>query len=123
MKIFRPGTAACFSAAMIAAIAGQSLASNVNTTIQEGRVNINHTIQCGTSNDNATYQSGEVNINRTVQICRSRMNQLDRPGVVEHGSAARGGSADRSGGRQKYGKQRGYKRQSVRHDDADSSDD
>ena len=44
------------------------LAQSTNTTIQEGRVNINRTIQYGDSNDNATYQTGKININRTIQI-------------------------------------------------------
>jgi len=43
-------------------------AQNTNTTVQDGRVNINRTYQVGDSNDNATYQTGKVNINRTLQI-------------------------------------------------------
>lgn len=43
-------------------------AQSTNTTIQDGRVNINRTVQVGDSNDNATYQTGKVNINRTLQI-------------------------------------------------------
>jgi hypothetical protein len=40
---------------------------NTNTTVQAGKVNINHTRQCGDTNDNATYQDGKVNINKTNQ--------------------------------------------------------
>jgi len=55
---------------------------NSNTTIQEGRVNINRTIQYGTDNDNATYQTGKININRTIQVSddRRRTGQLGRVG-------------------------------------------
>jgi len=56
-------------AAMWAAMLGtaSAQAQNTNTTIQEGRVCINRTLQSGDSNDNATYQSCKVNINGTVQ--------------------------------------------------------
>lgn len=57
-------------AMMLASVGGPVAAqSNLNTTVQQGRVNINLTRQCGDSNDNATYQDGRVNINRTVQRC------------------------------------------------------
>jgi hypothetical protein len=45
-----------------------------NTTVQSGKVNINHTRQCGDANDNATYQEGKVNINMTRQGCNERGN-------------------------------------------------
>ena len=50
-------------------------AQNTNTTIQDGRVNINRTYQTGDSNDNATYQTGKVNINRTIQLGGNNSNQ------------------------------------------------
>ena len=63
-------------AGLIAAFAGIAQAANTNATIQEGRININITRQCGGSNDHATYQTGRVNINKTVQGCsKNRTNQ------------------------------------------------
>lgn len=78
-------------------------AQNTNTTIQDGRVNINRTYQAGDSNDNATYQTGKVNINRTIQIegyPRSQttpFSQINDPGMnpgrgLERRHAERGNS-------------------------------
>ncbi|RKT43075.1 hypothetical protein [Thiocapsa rosea] len=51
-----------------ACLCGPVLAQdNTNTSVQSGKVNINHTRQCGDINDNATYQDGKVNINTTRQ--------------------------------------------------------
>jgi hypothetical protein len=43
-------------------------AQSTNTTIQNGRININQTYQQGASNTNATSQTGLININRTIQL-------------------------------------------------------
>lgn len=43
-------------------------AQTANTTIQEGRININRTYQAGDSVANTTYQTGVININRTIQF-------------------------------------------------------
>ncbi len=59
--------------------------ANLNTTFQNGQVNINRTSQCGESNENHTYQEGRVNINQTNQGCRGQ-------------SATRGPQADRERG-------------------------
>jgi len=78
-------------------------AQNTNTTLQDGRVNINRTYQVGDSNDNATYQTGKVNINRTIQIegyPRSQTGPFSRindPGMnpgrgLERRNAERGNS-------------------------------
>lgn len=72
-------------AAMLATLgAPVSAQSNTNTTIQEGKININHTFQCGDSNDNATYQSGKININHTLQRCGNNRNQTAQFGRVNH---------------------------------------
>ena len=66
----------CFSAGVVIALSGNAYAANTNSTVQEGRVNINITRQCDDTNDNVTYQTGKVNINRTVQGCPgSRANK------------------------------------------------
>mgnify|MGYP001352645247 CR=1 FL=1 len=59
--------------------------ANLNTTFQNGQVNINRTSQCGETNENHTYQEGRVNINQTNQGCRGQ-------------SAIRGPHADRERG-------------------------
>lgn len=71
-------------------------ARNTNTTIQEGRVNINRTIQIGESNDNATYQNGEININRTIQIDRGNRYPTGRIGRTGHRRASQGGGYQRA---------------------------
>ncbi len=58
--------------------------SNTNATLQEGRVNINLTHQCGDRNDNTTYQDGRVNINRTVQRCGDNRNRTAQFGAINH---------------------------------------
>ncbi|GEM_PF-1637374 len=73
------------AAALLAILCSPALSqSNVNTTIQEGQVNINRTFQCGDSNDNATYQSGRVNINHTIQRCGNNRNQTTQLGEINH---------------------------------------
>jgi minor curlin subunit len=47
---------------------------NMNTTIQEGRINTNDTYQRGPVNDNATWQEGRNNANRTSQLGRENWN-------------------------------------------------
>jgi hypothetical protein len=69
-----------FSTTLLMTFIGVVSAANINTTIQEGRVNINRTFQCGDSNDNATYQSGQVNINHTIQACGGNRNSTGQFG-------------------------------------------
>lgn len=52
------------------------LADNMNTTIQQGGINMNRSHQKGTGvNDNATYQEGRININKSRQKGRDNINQ------------------------------------------------
>lgn len=73
------------------------LAQNTNTTIQEGRVNINRTIQYGDNNDNATYQTGKININRTIQIGGNSWNQTGQFGEVNNNRTLQSQGFKRSG--------------------------
>jgi hypothetical protein len=67
-----PFVAFVLSALLVGPVLAQD---NSNTTVQVGKVNINHTRQCGDTNDNATYQDGKVNINKTKQGgCNERGN-------------------------------------------------
>lgn len=71
-------------AALIISCASTAHATNTNTTIQEGKVNINITHQCSDSNDNVTYQTGKVNMNKTIQGCgrgRTAQRQADHVGA------------------------------------------
>lgn len=68
------------STTLLVTFVGAPYAANVNTTIQEGMVNINRTFQCGDSNDNATYQSGKININHTIQACGTNRNHTGQFG-------------------------------------------
>lgn len=68
------------STMLLITFVGVASAANVNTTIQEGIVNINRTFQCGESNDNTTFQSGKVNINHTIQTCGTNRNQTGQFG-------------------------------------------
>jgi minor curlin subunit len=72
-------------AAVLATLAGSALAqSNINTTIQEGRVNTNDTYQQGTRNDNATYQEGRDNANRSIQRGKYNWNQTGQFGQINY---------------------------------------
>ncbi|MFB1485801.1 MULTISPECIES: hypothetical protein [unclassified Thiocapsa] len=69
--IFKPFPLIAFG--LSAFLCGPVLSQDTtNTTFQVGKVNINHTRQCGDTNDNATYQEGKVNINMTRQGCNDR---------------------------------------------------
>lgn len=113
------------SAAVLAVMIGPLSASNVNTTIQEGRVNINRTFQCGASNDNATYQSGEININRTIQVCRGKnSNRTGQFGHVNYNSTHQGRYSKLGGKRKRSHKRNsGNIRSIYRSRDDDSDDD
>ncbi len=65
-------------------------ARNTNTTIQEGRVNINNTFQWGDSNANATYQNGMININRTIQLGGNNGNETGQFGRVTRNQTVQG---------------------------------
>ncbi len=63
------------TAALLATMCSPVFADyNMNTTIQEGRVNTNDTYQRGPVNDNATWQEGQDNANRTRQRGRENWN-------------------------------------------------
>jgi hypothetical protein len=67
-----PFVALAMSAFMVGPVLAQD---STNTTVQVGKVNINHTRQCGDTNDNTAYQDGKVNINKTNQGgCNDRGN-------------------------------------------------
>lgn len=71
-------TVLCSVVVALATILGpvSAQADNTNTTIQEGRININQTVQYGSGeNNNATYQTGKININRTIQLSGNNRNQ------------------------------------------------
>jgi len=70
-------------------------AQNTNTTIQDGRVNINRTYQTGDSNDNATYQTGKVNINRTIQIGGYPRSQTGQFGRINYDETNQGRGLER----------------------------
>ena len=73
------------AAALLAAAGLPALAdSNVNTTIQEGRINTNDTWQSGSYNDNATYQEGWDNANRTRQRGADNWNETAQFGRVNY---------------------------------------
>jgi len=85
MNNFTYGWGLFATAGILAILCMPALAqSNTNATLQEGRVNINLTHQCGDSNDNATYQDGRVNINRTVQRCGDNRNRTAQFGEINH---------------------------------------
>ncbi len=112
------------SAAMLAVMIGPVSASNVNTTIQEGRVNINRTFQCGASNDNATYQSGEININRTIQVCRgNNSNQTGQFGRVKYNTTHQGRGSKLGGKRKRSRKHNSGNIRSIHRSQDDDSDD
>lgn len=72
-------------------------AQNTNTTIQEGRGNINRTIQYGDNNDNATYQTGKININHTIQLGGNNRNQTGQFGRVNRNRTSQGRGFERAG--------------------------
>jgi minor curlin subunit len=72
-------------ATMLAVLCGPvSAGSNINTTIQEGRINTNDTLQRGDLNDNATYQEGRDNANRTRQWGADNRNQTGQFGRINY---------------------------------------
>ncbi|MGB5831833.1 MAG: hypothetical protein WBG92_07570 [Thiohalocapsa sp.] len=112
-----------FPTAVIAALAlflgpASVQAQNTNTTIQEGRVNINRTFQYGDSNDNATYQTGRININRTIQIGGSNRNQTGQFGR-KNDNRTRQSQRVKHAGVNRIGSKRGVSRdrRSRRHED------
>jgi hypothetical protein len=91
-------------AALLAALAGPALAqSNMNTTIQEGRINTNDTYQRGELNDNATYQEGRDNANRTRQRGESNWNQTGQFGHTNYNLTDQRGLAKRDGSKRNRG--------------------
>jgi hypothetical protein len=69
-------------ATVLAPVAVQ--AQSTNTTIQNGRININRTYQQGDSNTNTTSQTGMVNINRTIQLGGGNSNPTGSFGWFNH---------------------------------------
>jgi hypothetical protein len=95
------------AAAALATLIGPAAvaqAQTLNTTIQDGRVNINRTVQySGTTSINSTYQTGRVNINRTIQVgagSPARAGNAGRgPGWGQARSGQRPEQGQRTGGR------------------------
>jgi minor curlin subunit len=57
---------------------------NMNTTIQDGRINTNDTYQRGPANDNATWQEGRDNANRSRQLGRENWNATAQFGRINY---------------------------------------
>jgi minor curlin subunit len=73
------------AAALLATLCGPVSADyNMNTTIQDGRINTNDTYQRGPANDNATWQEGRDNANRTRQGGRENWNATAQFGRVNY---------------------------------------
>lgn len=72
---------------------------NVNTTIQEGRVNTNDSSQVGKYNDNATYQKGSDNANRSRQRGDYNVNQTG-----QFGDGYNYNESDQRGRRREHGR-------------------
>ena len=102
-------------AAMLATLGGPVSALNMNTTIQEGRVNINRTYQVGDNNDNATYQNGMININRTIQIGGNNRNQTGQFGRFNRNQTDQGSRPERSAVKRSRSKSGGLQRSSYRN--------
>lgn len=98
IRILPLAAAALLAAAGMPALAG----SNINTTIQEGRINTNDTWQRGSYNDNATYQEGWDNANRTRQRGADNWNETAQFGRVNYNHTQQrlsAGRRDSTGGR------------------------
>jgi minor curlin subunit len=81
MKTVTPKLFLFAAATVLATLCGPvSADSNINTTIQEGRINTNDTYQQGRVNDNATYQEGRDSANRTRQWGADNWNQTGQFG-------------------------------------------
>lgn len=87
-------------AAALTVLAGPLAAgTNMNTTIQEGRINTNDTYQRGALNDNATYQEGRDNANRTRQRGEENWNQTGQFGQMNYNLTDQRSLSDRGGQR------------------------
>ena len=84
------------TAALLATLSGSVLADNVNTTIQQGRINTNDTDQRGRVNDNATYQEGRDNANRTWQRGADNWNQTGQFGKFNSNETHQHQAVDRT---------------------------
>jgi hypothetical protein len=84
--------------ALLATMAGplSAQSSNVNTTIQEGRINTNDTYQIGSLNDNATYQEGRDNANRSRQMGDQNWNQSGQFGRYNYNETHQYGFTNRT---------------------------
>ena len=86
--------------AALAVLAGPLAAgTNVNTAIQEGRINTNDTYQRGSLNDNATYQEGRDNANRTRQRGDENWNQTGQFGQMNYNLTDQRSFSERGGKR------------------------
>ena len=70
-------------------------AQSTNTTIQNGQINLNRTVQQGASNTNTTSQTGVININRTLQLGGNTANPTGafgrfNPAGIESGRGFQG---------------------------------
>jgi minor curlin subunit len=85
-------------AAILATLYGPVSAElNMNTTIQEGRVNTNDTRQRGSANDNATWQDGWDNANRTRQRGPENWNATAQFGRINYNETDQKHRSRRSG--------------------------
>lgn len=103
-------------AAMLAPVSVH--AQNTNTTIQQGQVCINRTLQYGDSNANSTYQNCKVNINRTVQRGKKTENATAQFGRINRNHTRQGRGL--KGGNREHRKSKRSKddRGDDRNDDA-----
>jgi hypothetical protein len=97
-RMIRTLPLALAATALVATMAGPVSAqgSNVNTTIQEGRINTNDTRQIGSLNDNATYQEGRDNANRTRQLGDHNWNQSGQFGRYNYNETHQFGFTNRT---------------------------
>ena len=96
MKTVTPKLFVFAVAALLTTLSGPVLAErNINTTIQEGRINTNDTDQRGRVNDNATYQEGRDNANRTWQRGADNWNQTGQFGRSNYNETHQRQPADR----------------------------
>jgi hypothetical protein len=97
-RMIRTLPLALAATALLATMAGPVSAesSNVNTTIQEGRINTNDTHQIGSLNDNATYQEGRDNANRTRQMGNHNWNQSGQFGRYNYNETHQFGFTNRT---------------------------
>jgi minor curlin subunit len=97
MKTMTSVSSSIALATLLAVLAGPAAADlNMNTTIQEGRVNTNDTYQRGPVNDNATSHEGRDNANRTRQRGDENWNQTGQFGRINYNETHQRGFSNHS---------------------------